>query len=91
MANFARSVGVVHNPAAACSGYTCHGAGRANPSRLCAREARAAIGSDSGCSNVLPVICNGASTVERMNSANGVPVRSVSASCISVTPPPEYL
>ena len=91
MMNRARSLAVVHNPAAACSGYTCQVAFIARPCPSCARDNCAATSGGGGCSNELLVIFSGARTVASMNAANGCFVISVSASCITVTPPPEYL
>ena len=49
----ARSVGVVHNPAGAISGYTCHPPGSACRPASCACAASLARAAGSGCSYVL--------------------------------------
>ena len=71
IANFARSVGVVHKPAGACSGYTCHFVSIGCPRPLCARAALESRPGGNGCSNVLAVIPIGSSTSSRMISSKG--------------------
>ena len=79
--SWARSVGVVHSPSAAASGYTYHPFSTGKPSTRCPLAADSARSAGSGCANVLRVMPILSNTRRRANSANGCPSRSSSNCC----------